>query len=96
MGAGGHLALPQSEALPQHTPLQEQKWQKLAILAFYIFAPSTPTPTKKNLVQRLEKAISNLVFKAREIIQWCKNTCYLEVGFKACKNIHLIKIQIMG
>ena len=37
----------------------------------------------------LEKV--NLVFKACcENIQWCKNTCYLEVG-KACENIHLSK-----
>ena len=36
--------------------------------------------------------IANLVFKACfENIHWCKNTCYLEVGFKACENIHLSK-----
>ena len=36
--------------------------------------------------------IANLGFKACcENIQWCKNTCYLEVGFKAYENIHLSK-----
>ena len=39
----------------------------------------------------LEKKNANLVFKACENIQWCKNTCYFEVGFKACENIHLSK-----
>ena len=33
-----------------------------------------------------------LVFKIYcENIQWCENTCYLEVDFKACENIHLSK-----
>ena len=30
-------------------------------------------------------------FLACENIQWCKNTCNLEVGFKACENIHMSK-----
>ena len=44
-GAWGHLALPQSEALLPHTPLQEQKWKNQAFLAFYIFYPAIQTPT---------------------------------------------------
>ena len=40
----GHLALPWSEALPPHTPLQEQKWQKSAIFGFLYFCPLTLTP----------------------------------------------------
>ena len=40
----------------------------------------------------LEKAIATLIFKACcGNIQWCKNTCYLEVGFKAWENIHVSK-----
>ena len=42
----GHLALPRSEALPPHIPLQEQNWQKSAIFGFLYFFPS-PHPNKK-------------------------------------------------
>ena len=44
---------------------------------------------------KVSSVIANLVFKAcYENIKWCKNTCYLEVGFKVCENIHLSTNEI--
>ena len=71
MVALGHLALPWSEALPLHTPLQEQKWQKSAIFGF-LYSPTPPHPNKNNLVQPLEKAISNLVLRLVKIFSGVK------------------------
>ena len=79
----GHLAL------PQHTPLQEQKVAKISkFLAFHIFPPPpihNPPPHPQQKITWCSHWKENFQsgFKACENIQWCKNTCYLEVGFKA-------------
>ena len=61
------------------------------------------THTLKTMLKqfRLQVNVSspnaNLGFKACcENIQWCKNTCYLEVGFQAWENIHRAKTQTIG
>ena len=60
----GHFDLPQSEALPPHTPLQEQK---SAIFGFLYFTPHPdPPPPPQKIVWCSHWKISNLVFKACE------------------------------
>ena len=68
MGSGdmrgmGHLALPQLEALPPHTPYKNKTGKNQPFLFFLYFCPltPTPTPTKNNLVQPLENLVLRLV-----------------------------------
>ena len=55
----------------------------------------TNSPIEDNVIAvglqvDVSSPVATLVFKACcENILWYKNTCYLEVGFKACENIHL-------
>ena len=96
VGGMGHLALPWSEALPPHTPLTRTKMAKISHFWLFIFLPPHPhpTPTKNNLVQPLEK-ISKLVLRLVKIFSGVKNTCYLEVGFKACKIFTWVKYELL-